>query len=422
MRSFVSHLAWRARCAALLALLAAAPAALAHQASDAYLRAAAGDKGQLVLQADVSLRDLDVALTLDADADGRLSWGEVRRREAEIADHVAAHLQLEPARCALRPDAAQPLALDRKADGVYAVLHYTSDCTAASAPTLAYGLFRDIDPTHRGLLQVLGADDQPSSALRSLAPGGAPVRLAFTPDAGAASPSKPANRVIADARRTLPEIATAPAPSPRDPPAAEEPPTGGFFGEGLHHILIGADHVLFLICLLLPLALGRDAQGGVARGRALWLPLVALVTAFTVAHSITLGLAAWRVLAVPPSVIEPLIALTIAIAAADNLWPVLGRRRVLAAFAFGLIHGFGFAGPLIELDLPPLTMAGALLLFNLGVEAGQLMVVALAVLLLAPLRGRPAAQGWMRGGSIAAGLLALVWLGERLFDVKVLPV
>ncbi|MBA3598741.1 MAG: HupE/UreJ family protein [Methylibium sp.] len=432
--------AWRARCAALLALLAAAPAALAHQASDAYLRAAADDKGQLVFQADVALRDLDVALALDADADGRLSWGEVRRREAEIADHVAAHLQLEPARCALQRDAAQPLALDRKADGVYAVLHFTSDCAAASAPSLAYGLFRDIDPTHRGLLQVLGPDGQPIARLRSLAPGGAPVRLARAPNTGSgaagvpdptaeqarsapgARPAEePAALAVANVR-SIPDLSAADAPASSGARPADEAPTGGFFGEGLHHILIGADHVLFLICLLLPLALGRDAQGGVARGRALWLPLVALVTAFTVAHSITLGLAAWRVLAVPPSVIEPLIALTIAIAAADNLWPVLGRRRVLAAFAFGLIHGFGFAGPLIELDLPPLTMAGALLLFNLGVEAGQLMVVALAVLVLAPLRGRPAAQGWMRGGSIAAGLLALVWLGERLLDVKVLPV
>lgn len=422
MTSLASLLARRIACAALLALLAVAPAAFAHQASDAYLRAGADDEGRLVLQADVALRDLDVALALDANADGQLSWGEVRRREAEIAGHVAAHLRLEPARCALRPDAAQPLALDRKADGTYAVLHYASDCAAASAPTLAYGLFREIDPTHRGLLQLLGAQGQPVAALRSLAPGGAPVRLALTPAADTASPPEPATGAVADARRPVPDIAAAPPSSPSAATVADEPLAGGFFGEGLHHILIGADHVLFLVCLLLPLALGRDAQGGVARGRALWLPLVALVTAFTVAHSITLGLAAWRVLAVPPSVIEPLIALTIAVAAADNLWPMLGRRRVLAAFAFGLIHGFGFAGPLIELDLPPLAMAGALLQFNLGVEAGQLAVVALAVLLLTPLRGRSGSLAWMRGGSVAAGLVALVWLGERLLDFKVLPV
>lgn len=388
----------RRRCGAalgvLLAFASAAPAALAHQASDAYLLASSDAEGRLTLQVDAALRDLDVALELDADADGRLSWGEVRRRGGEIADHVAAHLRLEPERCALRADPAHALALDRKADGTYAVLRYTSDCAAASAPSLAYGLFRDIDPTHRGLLLVADAGDLAAAPLQSLTPGGAPVRLALPGGAPAAA---------GDALRG-------------------DVPSAGFFGQGLHHILIGADHVLFLVCLLLPLALGRGRGEAPARGRALWLPLLGLVTAFTVAHSITLGLAAWRVLNVPPQVIEPLIAATIALAAADNLWPFLGRRRLLAAFAFGLIHGFGFAGPLLELDLAPLPMAQALLQFNLGVEAGQLLVVALAVLLLLPLRGRPDAPGWMRGGSVAAGLLALVWLGERLFDVKILAV
>ncbi len=404
--------------AALPALLAAALLpALAHQASDAYLRAGADTEGRLTLQADVALRDLDAALALDADADGRLSWGEVRRREAEITDHVAARLRLAPDRCALHPTPSQGLTLDRKADGAYAVLHYTSNCPAASAPTLAYGLFRDIDPTHRGLLQVAGADGRPSGALRSLAPGAAPVAL--SPET--APSGKPLTRAVANVR-TVPDLTHDGTQASSGVAPGEPAPIGGFFGEGLHHILIGADHVLFLVCLLLPLALGRTASGDVARGRALWLPLVALVTAFTVAHSITLGLAAWRVLAVPPSVIEPLIALTIALAAADNLWPLLGRWRMLAAFAFGLIHGFGFAGPLIELDLPPLAMASALLQFNLGVEAGQLAVVALAVLLLTPLRGSSGSLAWMRGGSVAAGLVALVWLGERLLDFKVLPV
>jgi hypothetical protein len=225
--------------------------------------------------------------------------------------------------------------------------------------------------------------------LRSLAPGGAPLRLDF--GAGDGSPSAGAA-------------------------------AGGFFADGLHHILVGADHVLFLVCLLLPLALGRDASGTPRRGRALWGPLLVLVTAFTVAHSVTLGLATGRVLSVPPRVIEPLIAATIVLAAVDNLWPLPGRRRAAAAFFFGLVHGFGFAGPLLELDLPPWPMAKALLQFNLGVEAGQLAVVAAALSLLAPLRARGGAPAALRAGSAAAGLLALGWLGERLLDVKLLPV
>ena len=375
-----------------LSVLGAPLLAAAHQASDAYLRAGVDAQGQLALQVDVALRDLDTVLELDANADGKLSWGEVRTREADIAGHVADRLRLDDGRCRLR--ALPGLALDRKADGVYALLHYASDCAAAGAPALDYGLFRDTDPTHRGLLVVLDAQGQPGGPLRSLKPGDAPLRLALT----------------TGSTHVTPGDAEAPA---------DAAPALGFFGEGLHHILIGADHVLFLICLLLPLVLGPDARHGGWRGR-LW-PLVGLVTAFTVGHSITLGLASLRVLSVSPSVIEPLIAVTIALTALDNIRPFLGRRRAFAAFAFGLIHGFGFAGPLIELQLAPLAMAGALLQFNLGVEAGQLIVVAAATLLLWPLRERGRAGPWLRSGSAFAGIVALVWLGERLFDVKLLP-
>lgn len=394
---------WITTCAGLL-LAALAPAALAHQASDAYLRAGADAEGRLTLQAEVALRDLDTVLDLDADADGRLSWGEVRARAGEIAEHVVAHMTLDDGRCTLR--SAAPLTLDRKADGTYAVLRYASDCAAAAGPRLAYGLFRDTDPTHRGLLQIADAEGRAGAPLRSLAPGGAAVALQVAAAAGHGHAHDAAGGHGHEHGHAA-------------------PPAGiglfeGFFGHGLHHILIGADHVLFIVCLLLPLVLGGRDQPGGWRSRA-W-PLFALVTAFTVGHSITLALASWRVLAVPPSVIEPLIALTIALTALDNLRPFLGRRRALAAFGFGLIHGFGFAGPLLELDLAPLAMAWALLQFNLGVEAGQLLVVLLAMLLLWPLRERRGAPLFERGASVALGLLALLWFGERVLDFKVLPV
>lgn len=369
----------------LLAWLLLVPTglAVAHQASDAYLRAGSDAQGRLTLQVEVALRDLDLLLELDADGDGELRWGEVRRREADIAAQLVGALRVDDGRCALR---ARPgLALDRKADGSYAVLAFDSDCAVAAAPRLAYGLMRGVDPTHRGLLVEVDAGGRTSGPLRSLAPGGTPVAL-LASAGGAAAP--PAN--------------------------------AGFFTDGLHHILIGADHVLFLVCLMLPLILRREAAAGAGWQASAW-PLLALVTAFTVGHSITLGLASWRVLSAPPSLIEPLIALTIALTAIDNLWPILGRRRALAAFAFGLIHGFGFAGPLLELDLAPWAVAGALLQFNLGVEAGQLIVVALAMTLLWPLRQGRGALPVLRGGSALAGVLALLWLGERVLGVELLP-
>ena len=121
----------------------------------------------------------------------------------------------------------------------------------------------------------------------------------------------------------------------------------------------------------------------------------------------------------PPTVIEPLIAATIALAAADNLRPWLGKRRSLAALAFGLIHGFGFAGPLLEVELPPAAMAWALLQFNLGLEAGQLLLMLLSLALLWPLRRHGTwARRTLTGGSVVAGVMALVWFGEWVLDTR----
>ena len=135
-----------------------------------------------------------------------------------------------------------------------------------------------------------------------------------------------------------------------------------FVPAGVHHILIGPDHLLFLVGLLL--------LGGTIR------QLLAVVTAFTVAHSITLSLAALNIVTPPARIIEPAIALSIVYVGADNLL-VRGGRDVRAwiAFAFGFIHGFGFANVLREMDLPARALGWSLFSFNVGVEIGQLLVV-----------------------------------------------
>jgi ABC-type antimicrobial peptide transport system permease subunit len=143
---------------------------------------------------------------------------------------------------------------------------------------------------------------------------------------------------------------------------------------------------------------------------------------FTIAHSITLALAGLKVVSVSPRIVEPAIAATIMLAAVDNLHPVLRGRRKLFSFLFGLIHGFGFAGALAELDLPVRGFMLSLLQFNLGVEAGQLVVVGIALAALLALRDwLRYAPVVLRGGSTAAMLIAGIWLAERVLDVKVLP-
>jgi hypothetical protein len=176
--------------------------------------------------------------------------------------------------------------------------------------------------------------------------------------------------------------------------------------------------------LLLPSVMRRTPQGWrpvEKLSQAVW-PVMGIVSAFTVAHSITLGLAALKLVSLPPSFIEPAIAVTIILAALDNVWPIFPVRRVVVTFFFGLIHGFGFAGVLGELNLPPSEFVWALLQFNLGLELGQLMIVVCVTALLFMLRDRPQYRGWVvRGGSFAAIFVGVLWLIERTANVSLMP-
>ena len=177
-----------------------------------------------------------------------------------------------------------------------------------------------------------------------------------------------------------------------------------FIPEGAHHILIGPDHILFLVGLLL--------LGGSLRR------LLMIVTSFTVAHSITLSLAALQVFSPPARIIEPAIALSIIYVGVDNLLVKKGRDvRAWIAFAFGFIHGFGFASVLLEMDLPRRAMGWSLFAFNFGVELGQLIVVLVVASLLAFIRSRSAVAGRYVtiGGSVAVIAAGVFWFVQRVF-------
>jgi len=177
-----------------------------------------------------------------------------------------------------------------------------------------------------------------------------------------------------------------------------------FVPAGIHHILIGPDHLLFLIGLLL--------LGGSIR------QLLLVVTAFTVAHSVTLSLAALNIVSPPARIIEPAIALSIVYVGADNLL-VRGGRDVRAwiALTFGFIHGFGFANVLREMDLPARALGWSLFSFNVGVEIGQLLVVIAVASALAALRSRNEAAGrrLAYAGSVVVIAAGAFWFIERVF-------
>jgi hypothetical protein len=365
----------------LLATALAALPAFAHKASDAYLTVERNGQA-LTGQWDIALRDLDNALGLDANGDGDITWGEVRARHADIGAFALAALQASSggARCTLSPTGHR---IDNHTDGAYAVLAFSGACPQAG-PTLAldYRLFEGIDPQHRGLLNFVE--------------NGTSHSVVFSADA--------LHRIVGgDSGGAWRQFVT-------------------YLDEGVWHIWTGFDHVLFLLSLLLPAVLVRRPrawQPGESF-RDAFIDVARVVTAFTLAHSITLTLAALSIVVLPSRLVESGIALSVVLAALNNLFPVVANGRWIAAFGFGLLHGFGFAGALQDLGLPTQSLALSLAGFNLGVESGQLAIVLpflpLAFLLRSTWTYRRLVFG---GGSFAIAAIASVWLVERAFDVGV---
>ena len=375
--------------ATFLACLAwLAPPALAHKPSDSYLSLRI-DEARLIGQWDIALRDLEYAIGLDADGDGNITWGEVKARHNDIASYALARLEIRSGSGGDSGDAAQPCPLkvvghmlDDHSDGAYAVLQFEAQCPAAPAAlTLRYRLFFDFDAQHKGLLR--------------LDVRGASLSGVFAADR--------AEQHFAIARVT---------------------PFGQFLAftrEGIWHIWIGFDHILFIISLLLPAVL-LFASGGwrpVPRFAPAFWDVLRVVTSFTLAHSITLSLAALGAIALPSRLVESTIAASVVLAALNNIRPVVQGRRWMVAFGFGLIHGFGFASVLTDLGLPENALFIALAGFNIGVEIGQLAIVSAFLPLAFALRAT-----WfyrrlmMLGGSVAVTAIALAWFIERAFVVK----
>ena len=185
---------------------------------------------------------------------------------------------------------------------------------------------------------------------------------------------------------------------------------------GIEHIWSGIDHLLFLISLLLPAVLSR-ATGRwepVPSARPAFLSILKVVTAFTLAHSITLTLAALDIVRLPSRLTESVIAASIMVAALNNIFPLVTESRARIAFAFGLLHGFGFASVLADMGLPSGARLLSLLAFNLGIEAGQLAVVLVVMPVVYQFRARPLYRHTLLPwGSAAIAGLALVWLIQR---------
>ena len=357
----------------------------AHTPSETYLTlfvAPAAVTGRW----DVAIRDLQQGLRLDEARLQALSTEQLERQLEALAIDTVTRLEVKAdgRRLDLRLTDLETVTLNA---GEYARVHFAAAVTGAAPAVLeinARAIFA-VDTNLHGLLRVEHDGRTETASIH---------------------------------------LASASWRMPLSEPASRGEQAWTFVREGIGHIWQGPDHVLFLIALLLPAVLRWEngAWVGAVAFRPALLSIVKIVTAFTVAHSLTLSLAVLDVVRVPGRWVEPLIALSVIAAAVNNLKPWIGERGWVVAFVFGLVHGFGLATGLLEFGLRRETLALALVGFNVGVECGQLGIVAVFLPLAFALRGT-----WFyraltfKFGSAAVVLVAAVWMAERLFDFKLLP-
>jgi hypothetical protein len=350
--------------------------AFAHAASTSFLAIQLpADDAPVDVRWDMSLQDIAWTVFIDADYDGSVTWKEIQDARPALTTAVLEQISVKRG--------GTPCALSVK-DFALAIRNeqnFLSVAMRANCP-------------QRGMVSVGGA-------------------LFMSGDAS--------QRVLLSANREgqqLTGVMSAADPVWNEP--AQPSAWASFFrfiGEGVWHVLIGYDHIAFVLLLLLPSVM-RPVEGkwqGAEGLRQVARDLVTIITAFTVAHSITLALAVTGTVKLPTQPIEVAIAASIAVAGGLNLMPKLSRLRLPLAFGFGFVHGFGFANALSEIDASGSSLLPLLAGFNIGVELAQLGIVSAVLPLIYAMRTtRWYANGVLPLGSCALGMAGLVWMLQRV--------
>lgn len=369
-----------------LVCLFAAATAFAHQTGNSYLYIQQSD-GQLAVDIDFTVRDLGNLLQKPgAEPEPAPPPEKLKALQAELTEHILQSLGIDV------DGQAVPFRFVRQTvvvhnDGLYVRQQFVAPMIGPDAQfvVIRYGFFTQSDKLGRAFARLMLNGEEISSVFDDKT---ATQRFA-----------------LGDTKRSSTILL--------------------FTQEGAKHIWEGFDHLLFLLTLLLPgLLLWKTVQAGqsetdgpVSRHRPALLFALRVVTAFTVAHSVTLSMASFGLLALPEKLIESAIALSIMISAALNLQQRIRINHWQLAFLFGLIHGMGFANGLKELGLSSSYFIETLIAFNVGVELGQLStVLVVSVPLVLILRSEQNRQRMMRWGSIATLAISTGWLVQRLMS------
>ena len=361
----------------------------AHRLGESYLFLKIYDntiEGHL----EILLSDLDNAVSLEADRDGKITEEEFDAKidtvKSYISDRLALGTEESPYRIQFTTHEVR-----RYKYGQFAVIHFFVESVQDIPQILgvSYSILFDVDPKHRGIV-ILGEnkiDDTNNEA--------GTTGLIFSPQ----RQRQELDLTISNRSRGF----------------------VAFVKQGIRHIWIGVDHILFLIALVLPSVLRKDDNRlePVANFRPAFMTVVKIVSLFTIAHSITLSLAALGLIELPSRLIESVIAASVVLAALNNLFPIFADRAWLIIFGFGLFHGFGFATVLSHLGLQRGSLIGSLFGFNLGVELGQIAIISIAFPTFYILRLLRKFYPYviLKFGSATVMLIALLWLIERAFEL-----
>lgn len=345
----------------------------AHEANDSFIQLSEMEAGFQVAW-EVSISDLDFLIGLDNDLDGNITRRDLASMKPTIEEAMLPSLSVAAAGQQCRFENTE-IKVTERASAPYLSLHFLADCPAGTnSVVVAYDFMFETDLSHKSIVQLVKS-------------GQSSVLVA-----------SPENRILAfDHLSASGSLRT----------------FGDFYLSGIDHILEGYDHIAFLLVLVFGLLLTSYRQ--VTPWKGVLLETVKTLSAFTVAHAITITLAQLELVHISGWIVESAIALSIVVAVVDSFWSFLGRRKWLVGFVFGLIHGVGFAGALGSVGLDGTSLVVALVGFNAGIETGQLLLAGITILLFWTARTKPRfqEQALVAGLSIAF-LLGVYWFWERV--------
>jgi len=340
----------------ILLLLLLSINAYAHESSNSYLQI--NMQQQYITGTwDIAILDLENILGLDNNLDRKITWAEIKANKSVISAYALNQLIIKTPKksCNLH---LTDLLINKLNYEAYAHLKFATDCNAKITElSINYNLFFQRNALHRGFLTIENNKQ---------------YNYMFSPEQNNFQINLQQNNSFKQFMN--------------------------YFQQGIWHIWIGFDHILFLLNLLLPIVLIKSFK-------LAFKDVAIIVTTFTIAHSITLALAIFNIINLPSKWVEFTILLSIILVALNNLFPIFTKYRWLLTFIFGLIHGFGFASALLALNFKNLITS--LFAFNIGIEFGQLIIVSLFFPIIYLLRNQILI---FKIASIASAILAIIWM------------